>query len=189
MTVTATVEKNVLTDDERKKLGRLLTKAQQGDTKALDELRPIIDKTGLWGHLGDLSRRVQDSWLGAMTRQNKLASEAYERKLDTMRSELLDGGDSPLERLLVERVAMTWLQVCHADMAYSVLLRNDDGYSYKEAAFQQDRLDRANARHLKAVKALASVRKLLVPAVQVNIGRNQIITQGAPSEAALEPAT
>ena len=31
---------------------------------------------------------------------------------------------------------------------------------------------------LKATRTLATVRRLLVPAVQVNIGRNQVIAQG-----------
>jgi hypothetical protein len=103
-----------------------------------------------------------------------------------MRAELLAVGDSPLERLLADRVIMTWLQVSHADMTYSNMLKGD-GYSFREGTFQQDRQDRANARHLKAIKALATVRKLLVPAVQVNIGRNQIISQGAPSVESREP--
>ena len=40
-------------------------------------------------------------------------------------------------------------------------------------------MDRAHRRFLQAVKTLATVRRLLVPALQVNIGKNQIITQAA----------
>lgn len=186
MTVEAPVDRTALTDDESRTLGRLLAKAQAGDTKALDELRPILDKTGLWDFCGDLSRRVQESWLEAMTGRNKLIRAAYERKANDLRRELLASGDGPLERLLVDRVVVTWLQVCHADTACAGMLKTDDGYSFREAAFQHDRQDRANARHLKAVKALATVRRLLVPAVQVNIAKQQIISQGGPAVPASE---
>lgn len=178
MTVTATVEKKALTAEEDKKLGRLLVKAQGGDQKALDELRPILDKTALWEYLGDLGRRVEESWLEAMTGRNKLGREAFEKRGAEMRHELLAAGDSQLERLLVDRVILTWLQVCHADMCYAGLLKGD-GHTLQQGRYYQERQDRANARHLKAIKALASVRRLLVPAVQVNIGKNQIISQGA----------
>jgi hypothetical protein len=173
MTVEAPLKPEALSEDERRKLTRLLDRAQAGDTKALDELRPILDKTGLWDYVGDLGRRVQELWLEAITSRNKLVREAYERKADQMRRELLAVGDSPLERLLVDRILLTWIQVCHADSACAIMLNSDEGYSFRAAAFQHDRQDRAHARHLKAVKALASVRRLLVPAVQVNIANQE----------------
>ena len=171
---------DLLTDEERRKLPKLLQKAQAGDAKALDEVRPLLDRAHLWDFVGDLSSRVQETWLEAMTGTNKLVREAYERKADDLRRELLVSGDSPLERLLADRIVATWIQVCHADMACAVMLKDDDGYSFRAAAFHHDRQDRANARHLKAIRALASVRRLLAPTVQVNIGRNQIISQGGP---------
>jgi hypothetical protein len=172
--------RTALDDTDQKTLSRLLGKAQKGDDKAIAELRPILDKAGLWKYLGDLSRRVQENWLEAITRSNKLAREAFEKRAAEMRAELLATGDSPLERLLIDRVIMTWLQVCYADMTYAAML-NGDSYTYREGAFQQDRQDRANARHLRAIKALATVRRLLVPALQVNIAKQQIISQGGPA--------
>ena len=125
MTVEAPVKPDLLTSEERKKLPKLLVKAQAGDAKALDELRPLIDRADLWGFVGDLSRRVQESWLDAMTGRNKLIREAYERKANDLRRELLAAGDSPLERLLVDRVVATWLQVCHADTACAGMLKSE----------------------------------------------------------------
>ena len=172
------MEPKALTDEERRTLTRLLGPAQGGDAKALAELRPLVDKADLWGAIGDLTRRVEESWLEAMTGRDQLVREAYERRADELRRELLAAGDSPLERLLVDRVVACWLQAGHADTAHASLLKQDS-YTYREAAYRQDRQDRAHTRFLKAVRALASVRRLLVPAVQVNIGRNQIISQTA----------
>jgi hypothetical protein len=104
-----------LDDAEQKTLTRLLGKAQQGDDKAIAELRPILDKSGLWDYLGDLSRRVQVRWLEAMTLSNTLIREAYERRTADMRAELLAAGDSPLERLLTDRIIMC---VCQPGMAH-----------------------------------------------------------------------
>ena len=123
-----------------------------------------------------------------MTGRNTLVREAYEKQIARLRQELLSPGDSALERLLADRIVTTWLQVCHADTAYSTMLKGD-GHTFKEGTYNQDRQDRANARHLKAVKALASVRRLLTPSVQVNIGKNQIINPGATADASREAAT
>jgi hypothetical protein len=179
MIVEAPLKPDALTDDERKKLVKLLDKAQAGDKKALDEARPLLDKADLWRFMGNLSGRVQDSWLDAITGKNKLIREAYEREAEEMRRELLAAGDSALERLLAERVVATWLQVCYADSLYAALLKADS-HSLAVGTYYQARQNSSNARHLKAVKALATVRRLLVPAVQVNIGRNQIISQSGP---------
>jgi hypothetical protein len=184
--VKAHVKAGVLTDDERRRLEKLLDKAQDGDKKALDEIRPLLDKADLWKVIGDLGRRVQQAWLEALTGKGKFAREAFERRAETLRSDLLESGDSPLERLLVDRVVLTWLQVCYADNVTARVLSNADGYSYRSAEFSQECQDRASARHLKAVKALASVRRLLVPAVQVNIAKQQIISQGGPTVVAPE---
>ena len=48
------------------------------------------------------------------------------------------------------------------------------------AEFYQRRIDRAQKRFLSAIKALALVRRLQLPAVQVNIGEKQmnIVAQG-----------
>lgn len=180
ITETTAVERVPLTSNEKQTMLKLIDRAQGGDKKAMAELGPLLDRADFWGHLNDLGRKVQEMWLDTMTRTNRLAHEAYGRRANDMRQELLVPGDSPLERLLADRIVLTWLQVCHADCLSAVLLQKDS-YTYKSAEHAEQRQDRANARHLKAVKALASVRRLLAPAVQVNIGKNQIITQGGPT--------
>jgi hypothetical protein len=43
--------------------------------------------------------------------------------------------------------------------------------SLRQAEFCQQRLSKAQARYLSAIRTLAQVRRLGVPAVQVNIGQ------------------
>jgi hypothetical protein len=45
--------------------------------------------------------------------------------------------------------------------------------SSSDDAFHQQRVERAQRRYLAAIKVLAQVRKLRMPAVQVNIGGKQ----------------
>ena len=53
------------------------------------------------------------------------------------------------------------------------------------AEHHQHWLDHAQARHLAAIKALAQIRRLLLPVLQVNIAERQQVTQVvAPNEAA-----
>ena len=51
-----------------------------------------------------------------------------------------------------------------------------------EAQFYQRRLSLAQSRYLSAIRTLAQVRRLQVPAVQVNIAREQlnVAALGAP---------
>ena len=140
--VAARVKPGSLSDNEYETMRRLLRPAQDGDAKALAKLRPLLDKAEVWNHIGDLARRVEEIWLDAMTISNKLVREAYERRADELRRDLLSAGDSPLEHLPIDRVVVTWLQASHADSSYASLLRGG-GHTYQEGKYRQDRQDRA----------------------------------------------
>jgi hypothetical protein len=47
--------------------------------------------------------------------------------------------------------------------------------SLRQAEFHQQRLSKAQARYLSAIRTLAQVRRSGMPAVQVNIGQQQVI--------------
>ena len=172
-----------MTDDKEKRFDKLIGPAQAGDKKALAELRPIVERAGMWPYIGNLARKVEESWLEAMTGRNGLVREGFERRMADMRQELLAAGDSPLEWLLVERVVACWLQVAHADMAYATLAKADT-QTFKQGTYYLDRQDRAHARFIKATRTLATVRRLLTPAVQINVADKQIITQNAGASGA-----
>jgi hypothetical protein len=81
-----------------------------------------------------------------------------------------------LEHLLADRVAISWLSLTVVEGTYHQALER--GLSQANDMFHQQRIERAQRRHLAAIKALAQVRKLGVPAVQVNIGDKQINVVG-----------
>jgi hypothetical protein len=81
-----------------------------------------------------------------------------------------------LERLLADRFAAGWLSLAVAEGTYHQALER--GLGQPDDTFHQQRITRAQRRYLAAIKALAQVRKLGVPAVQVNIGDKQINVVG-----------
>ena len=102
------------------------------------------------------------------------AREAIPRILEQMRSELEGGYSTPLERLLVERVVATWLQVQCYETLYA---QNARKMTMVQSDYDQKRMDRAHNRNLSAVRALAQIRKM-GPTVQINIAEKQFNTTG-----------
>jgi hypothetical protein len=173
--------KKKLTDEERKRLTTLTNKAQKGDRKALAEASQTLTEHQLWHVVGDMGRYAQDAWLDAAASNNPLARRALEEQLRELRNGLRDAGDSPLERVLIDRLVACWLQANYADWQHGEKLKKGS-YSFAEGRYNEERQDRAHRRLLQAAKTLATVRRLLAPAVQINVGQNQIITQSGGSD-------
>src|SRR5262245_66143189 len=95
--------------------------------------------------------------------------------MELLRAELAGANPTPIERLLVERIVACWLQVQDADARYA----QAKNLSLAWGEYYQRRMDRAHRRYLSAVKALALVRKLAVPVLQVNIAREQVNVAGS----------
>ena len=81
---------------------------------------------------------------------------------------------TPIERLLAERAAYCWLVLWR----YEEHLANAKDLTSKRAEFHHRRIDAAHRRYLSSLRTLATVRKLALPAVQVNIGQNQVNVAG-----------
>jgi hypothetical protein len=88
-------------------------------------------------------------------------AESLLRKLEEMKGESGGPKPSPLERLLIERVTATWLQVNYSDALFAQrdAARPDPALLRERSRYQQA----AERRHLAAIQMLAVVRKLLKP--------------------------
>ncbi|MBF0503311.1 MAG: hypothetical protein HQM09_24535 [Candidatus Riflebacteria bacterium] len=95
------------------------------------------------------------------------AELAIDQKLSDLRRDL--GPKTPLEQLLVERILVTYIETNYLDKIIAML-----NWTQRESDIYLKRQNAAHRRHLTAVKALAQVRRLQLPVVQVNIGENQI---------------
>jgi len=158
-------------------LNTLLGPSQEGDAQALSRLTEILDE------LPELAKRVVDpakqaelSMVSNYAGDDPLLQEVLPRTLDSMKAELAGENPSPLERLLVERVAATWFLLLYLETLYA---QHRGELTMAQEYHHQKCLDRAHRRHLSAIRTLAQVRKLLKPTVaQVNIAEQQVNLAG-----------
>ena len=150
----------------------LLGRAAEGDEQALTELTPLIDRTPeLWRTLGDVAHLAQQAQIEQACGKDLLTRQAQERTLDQLRAELAQPGDGALEKLLVEAILTTWLQLGYAN---AVASEQAHSLSVQWADYYQRRIDKAHRRFLAAIRTLATVRKLAQPAIQLNVAERQI---------------
>jgi len=151
----------------------LVKRATKGDRTAMSELKELIGgQPAFWEEVGNLAIQAERSLVSVAAGDNLLLEEALYQKLEAIRTELAGPAPTPLERLLVERVVACWLQIYYADAVYAQGMNNS--MSFEAGDYYQRRQDRGHHRYISAIRALAQVRRLLIPAVQVNVGGQQV---------------
>ena len=153
-------------------MAHLLAQAEHGDASVLPALRTYLDQTPeLWQTVGDLAYQAQAALIERASGTNLLLREALGRQLEAMRHELSGPAPTPLERLLVDRIVLCWLRLSIAEVLEA---QAPPDRSPRQAEWSQTQIDRAQKRFVEASKAWAQVRRLLSPAVQVNIAPQQV---------------
>jgi hypothetical protein len=143
----------------------ILTRAQQGDQSVLPALKELFnERPELWREFGDLGWHSEQALLNLASGKSLLAREAISRKLTELKTDLAASSPSPLEELLVQRLALCWLHVHIAELDVAGHLQNNQPIGPQSRDAQQ-RLDRAHHRFMSSIKQLALVRKLLKPAL------------------------
>jgi len=144
----------------KQKLLDLLGRAQRGDHSAVPELRALLDcSPDLWEAYGNLAGHAEASLIQLIAGSNLVIAESLLRKLGSMKDEFGRESAPPLERLLIDRVTATWLQVNYYDARLAQKPAGNES-AFKLILTQQDA---AHRRHLSALKTLATVKKLLKP--------------------------
>jgi hypothetical protein len=139
-------------------LREVFNRARRGDLGALPRLRELLDdRPELWQSYGDVAKHALSSWIKLIAGDDLALEESTARKADSMRAEVAGPAPSPLELLLADRVVATWLQLAHAE----VMLAQARDASLKLLIFAEKRLEGATRRHINAVGALATLRRLL----------------------------
>src|SRR3954454_3994334 len=93
-----------------------LLKSQGSDPSTLPALCQLLDDhPEVWRAFGDLGRSAEESLLDLVSGKSVLLKESVRRKLAELRQEIGGAEPSPLEKLLVERAALCWLQAHDAD--------------------------------------------------------------------------
>jgi hypothetical protein len=138
----------------------VLARAGAGDQAALPRLRALLDETQLWRQLGDLAAHAELTWLRHVSGTDLALREMLARKVGGLKAELGGPAPTPLERLLVDRIVIGWLMIAHADLEAAGTKDGDP----RRADLALKRQSRAELRFATAIKALATVRRLLPPA-------------------------
>ncbi len=165
-------------DTRRDTVGRLkdlFKKAEKGNREAVPDIREILrESPDLAWQFVDFATLAERRFIENVTKDKDLASrEAMEFQLAAMREEIAGENPSPLERLLAERIVLTWLQIQLFEGLYASSMYKS--MTIDQGNYHQKRLDHAHRRHLSAIRTLAQIRKL-GPAVQINIAEKQINT-------------
>jgi hypothetical protein len=154
-----------------------LRKAKKGDKKSVPEIRKILKGIPqlAWRTM-NFARFAEWHVINSLFKDENLASrEVLERQLAAMREEIAGANPSPLERLLAERIVLTWLQIQLFEGIYASSIFNS--MTIPQGNYHQKRLDQTYRRHLSTIRTLAQIRKL-GPAVQINLAEKQINTAG-----------
>jgi hypothetical protein len=150
----------------------LVARAAAGDATALPDLRRLLDCPSAAKVFYDLAGCVRAAVLRMLAGRDLMLREVAARDADRLRADLLGPAPTAIERLLVERVAVGWLQVQEADLRLAAAGPGPN------ADRCQRRADHTQRRFLAALRALATVRRLARPALQVNIAEQQVNVTG-----------
>jgi hypothetical protein len=143
-------------------LREILERAAQGDESALPALRKALDDhPELAAKIGDLVKHAEDAVLRWAVGTCLTIREAVRRQTAELRARLMAEAQSELERLLVDRVVLSWLEVYTADVFHADRVGKSGATPAAQAA--QKILDRAHQRYLSAIRVLATVQKLARP--------------------------
>lgn len=158
---------------------KLVRRAEKGDAQAMSELRETVGHDGAWDSFADMVTATEEAQIKAIAGDNLIFAESLKRQVARLKAELGGPACTPMERLIVDRIAVCWLQTNYADAIYA---QGQKDLSIRQGEYYQRRQDRAQRRFLSAIKSLAYVRKLPLAVLQVNIDKQVNIAGGPPPE-------
>lgn len=165
-------------------LAEAVRKANSGDKQSLAILRRELvgdNANALIDIAGNLASSLEQSTLTAMLGDAQQGSKlVLLKKLDQMRAELGWNESPKLERILIERVCQTWLYLHWLEIAGVQSMNKSIDLTNHES----ERVERAERRHLRAVKMLATVRKMALP-LQIELKAE--LTASESKSSATEP--
>lgn len=143
------------------------------------ELNRILRATpAVWLAAGDVMTYTAHAMIDNMGNSYALRA-SLKTGWEQLQRDLARPSDGELERLLIQQIVLAWLKLAYTEHHHRHYLAN--GGTLKECDFWERRLSAAQRRFLRAGETLARVRRLQLPAVQVNIAEqqvNQVNTRG-----------
>jgi hypothetical protein len=139
------------------RLKDLARRANARDTAALAELRAFLDEhPEVAATIGNLGRLAEDAYLRLLSGEDVLAREADKHQLSQLKADLAGEHPTPLERLLVDLVAVN-----HLAVQYSLAAGAAPGLTLVVAQAHAKLAEIEQRRLLQAMRTLATLRALL----------------------------
>ncbi len=145
-------------EEYRQKFVEFIELADAGDKDAYAELKSLLEKQPqVWQSLGDLGRRLILDGISRNTQGRQAFTHGLSAKVNQMRLQLGWDSSSCVEKLLIERVLITWLHVNWYDSVAQGII----SLPAKSAQRQEKRLAAAHRLHRDAVVGLTEYRQLI----------------------------
>jgi hypothetical protein len=143
--------------------------AKSADVARFREVIGATREAGLtpWREMRDPLEAAADLTLTATA---KMVGEAlpllWREQMRDMRAALGYAAAPPLERPLIDHACLCWLRLALMELRYSSLTEDN---TLKAVEHTEKRVASAQKRFNRACETLAKVRKLKLPAVQINV--------------------
>ena len=107
----------------------------------------------------DLADVAELACISLLAGTDETLGNSLREKLRTIEADLGIEHSSPLERLLIRRISLSWAQAYHGDL----LVTQSEKENLRDAKYVSGWRDRAHRRLMAATETLATVRRLLSP--------------------------
>lgn len=140
-----------------------------------DELNRVLrEHPAVWRIAGDVMQMTGDKLIQDIGKDSTYAiTQSLKTGRTQLEKDLARPNDGELERLLIQQVILAWLKLAYTEYHHEHYLTNGNT-TINVADFWERRLSAAQRRYLRACETLARVRRLNLPAMQVNIGGQQV---------------
>ena len=144
----------------------LISRAQAGDESTLPRLRALIAKPHVLDAIGGhLMRDTETALIAGFRPKDLYFAEPLKLRIEQLRAELNVGSGSAIERLLVDRTVLCWLQLHLLELGSA----NRTNLIPAQQLLFDRKISASSKRFLAAIKTLATVRRLAVPVLVARI--------------------
>jgi hypothetical protein len=177
------------------RISKRVEKAKKPDPQDMQRLRQLAVQTPGFLSACSTTASIRQQLIEKISHGNSRAFMLAE--MDVLKKQLDFDAAPPLERLLIDHILTVRLRLIHAEHRYNECVVNQP-FTFQVAEFRDNLLSSTQARFIRAIEALARVRRLArnTPALQINIaheGGKQVNVQGdvngQKAAPAPEPAT
>ena len=173
------IDRIELSEEEAEKFIELISRAYRSEKPAKEDLKAIrrylIDNPQLCKMVFSVVDATQSLLIKHTMGEHAVTEIAVEEYITGVRDEMGYHHAPIMERLLIENIITAWLHVqfCHSQLMF----RSEQG-RIPVIEFWERRLTMAQRRYLSACETLAKIRKMAIPALQLNIGDKQVNVAG-----------